>query len=145
MFSFNHNLKKVAWSVSVDLLMLFRFIQKLTWWTFMLSLFHFISFFCCASFVDLVTTADEYLLIWFLLIWKFTLFEIIGGIILDLVESVHVIWFHLVQLAFIHPVTLEVSDEHSSTCQPDLCLSMEQCLLQLWWALLPASYISLCL
>jgi hypothetical protein len=41
--------------------------------------------------VDLVTTADEFLLNWFLLTECFTLFEIIGGIILDLVESVHVI------------------------------------------------------
>ena len=39
-----------------------------------------------SSFVDLVTTADEYLLNWFLSIWIFTLFDIIGGIILDLVE-----------------------------------------------------------
>ncbi len=41
--------------------------------------------------VDLVTTADEYLLNWFLIIWMYTLFLIIGGIILDLVESVRVI------------------------------------------------------
>ena len=41
--------------------------------------------------VDLVTTADEYLLNWFLLTASFTLFDIIGGIILDLVESVSVI------------------------------------------------------
>ncbi len=95
--------------------------------------------------VDLVTTADEYLLNWFLLMYCFTLFLIIGGIILDLVESVSVIWLHLVQLAFIHPVTLEVSDEHASTCQPYLSLSMHHCLLQLCWARLPATYISLCL
>ena len=41
--------------------------------------------------VDLVTTADDYLLNWFLFIVCFTLFDIIDGIILDLVESVHVI------------------------------------------------------
>ncbi len=44
-----------------------------------------------SSFVDLVTTADEYLLNWFLFIAVFALFDIIGGIILDLVESVSVI------------------------------------------------------
>jgi hypothetical protein len=98
-----------------------------------------------SSFVDLVTTADEYLLNWFLLMVSFTLFDIIGGIILDLVESVHVIWLHLVQLAFIHVLTLEVSDEHASTFQPDLSLSMPLCLLHLCWAELPATYISLCL
>ena len=44
-----------------------------------------------SSFVDLVTTADEYLLNWFLFTNYNTLFLIIGGIILDLVESVSVI------------------------------------------------------
>ncbi len=58
----------------------------------MLSFFDFVSsLFCCASFVDLVTSAEECLLNWFLIIALFTLFLIIDGIILDLVESVSVI------------------------------------------------------
>ena len=83
------------------------------------------------SFVDLVTTANEYLLNWLLLTALFTLNDISIVVILDLIECVCVIWLQVVQLALIHPVTLEVSDEHASTWQPHLSLSMPQCLLHL--------------
>jgi hypothetical protein len=96
-----------------------------------------LSFFVCflydsiTSFVDLVTLADEYLLNWFLLTALFILLLIFVVVIFDLIECVCVIWLQVVQLALIHPVTLEVSDEDASTCQPHLSLSMIQCLLHL--------------
>jgi hypothetical protein len=82
-------------------------------------------------FFDLVTLADEYLLNWFLIFFSFTLVDISVVVIVDLIECVCVIWLQVVQLALIHPVTLEVSDEDASTSQPHLSLSMEQCLLHL--------------
>ncbi len=78
-----------------------------------------------------MTTAYEYLLNWFLIIASFTLFDICVVVIFDLIECVCVIWLQVVQLALIHPVTLEVSDEDASTCQPHLSLSMHLCLLHL--------------
>lgn len=70
------------------------------------------------SFVDLVTLADEFLLNWFLIIYSFTFFDICVVVIVDLKECVCVIWLQVIQLALIHLVTLEVSDEDASTIQP---------------------------
>ena len=78
-----------------------------------------------------MTSADEFLLNWFLIIAIFTLLLICIVVIFDLIECVCVIWLQVVQLALIHPVILEVSDEDASTCQPHLSLSMHLCLLQL--------------
>ena len=73
---------------------------------------------------DLVTLADEFVLNWFLFTYIYTLFDISVEVIVDLIECVCVIWLQVVQLALIHLVTLEVSDEDASTCQPHLSLSM---------------------
>ena len=78
-----------------------------------------------------MTLADEYLLNWFLITAYFILLSICVVVIFDLIECVCVIWLQVVQLALIHLVTLEVSDEDASTCQPYLSLSMWQCLLPL--------------
>ena len=78
-----------------------------------------------------MTLADEFLLNWFLLTALFTLLSISVVVIVDLIECVCVIWLQVVQLALIHVVTLEVSDEDASTCQPHLSLSVPQCLLHL--------------
>ena len=61
-----------------------------------------------------MTLADEYLLNWFLIIRVFTLLLISVVVIVDLIECVCVIWLQVVQLALIHPATLEVSDEDAS-------------------------------
>ena len=78
-----------------------------------------------------MTLADEFLLNWFLIICPYTLLLISVEVIVDLIECVCVIWLQVVQLALIHPATLEVSDEDASTCQPHLSLSVPQCLLHL--------------
>ena len=78
-----------------------------------------------------MTTADEYLLNWFLTIWLFTLLSICVVVIVDLIECVCVIWLQVVQLALIQPATLDVSDEDAATWQPYLSFSMPQCLLHL--------------
>ena len=76
-------------------------------------------------------TADEFLLNWFLFTYIFTFLDISVVVIADLIECVCVIWLQVVQLALIHLVTLEVSDEDASTCQPHLSLSMTKCLMHL--------------
>ena len=61
----------------------------------------------------------------------FTLLDICVVVIFDLIECVCVIWLQVVQVALIHLLTLKVSDEDASTCQPHLSLSMPQYLLHL--------------